>query len=875
MKRKLISVVLTLALLVSMTAFAATPVAADPGIKAITVPWNSANPSVPHYTYSGASVRLKGIARDIGTTNPMYRWDFGDGSPLTAWATITNPSNLGVAHTYTGSVGQLFIATLHVKNDDGGGEADQDMYRIKIYDETSSEDVKINMAIDEGLWYLHTTMSRNTFPGGAPGYGQPYGWWVDSSNVHAATGAAVDAFQVHGSKVNGDYDGDPYVETVQRALNYLLYYTYTMNISLQPAGDPDTNSNGIGLYTGSNYTYVAGICMVALASSGAPNRVAAVGGANVYGRTYADIVQDMVDYFAYGQVDAAYGVYRGGWRYGANNSSSDMSTTQWGPLGMKAAEDNMGAYVTVPPFVRTELAFYLTAAQNTALNNDNGGFAYTYVGGTHWYNVTKAGAGIICHEFLGTPLTDPEIESAIGFIYRHWNDTGTSWDHTKLHGNSYGMYAAMKAMRIPEPDILEVTEYDYAGSPPQQTSNSFDWYYTPAGQDPPYQGLATYCVNTQQTTGGDWGSWDDTVGSNRLYNAFATGWRVLILLKGVTTTPPVAEICDCGEQEYDLNQTINLDGSCSYHPDPTRSIVSYEWDLDNDGDFDDGSGVTATIPGGFPAEGYYTVRLRVTDDNPLPDGGPQTDIDVCQVWVHPPCHDPHADANGPYIGWVNLPVTFDGSGSWDPDSTVLTYEWDLDNDGLFGTDDDDCFGQSDDAVGVNPTWTWTAPYTGVIGLKVTDDGCYASSTNYTGYDVDYTTVEIGNHPPVSDPNGPYQAQPNATITLDGSGSYDPDPGDSIVLYEWDLDNDGQFDDATGVSTPFTVGASIGHVYDICLKVYDSYGEYDISCTTVMIMPPAVPSMNEWGMTAAMMVVAALGVLTLRRKRALAERAPGR
>jgi hypothetical protein len=234
-----------------------------------------------------------------------------------------------------------------------------------------------------------------------------------------------------------------------------------------------------------------------------------------------------------------------------------MSTAQWPPLGMLAAEENMNS--TVPEFVRTELEIWLNAAQNTALNNDNGGFAYILPNSTTWYNITKAAAGIICHEFLGTPLTDPRVESAIGFVYRHWNDTGTSWDHTKLLGNSYGMYGLMKAMRIPQPDILHVTEYDYTSG--TQTANDFDWYYTPAGQI--QQGMASYTVSTQQVDG----SWHDVVGSNQVFNAFCTGWRVLILLKGLTVIPPVAEICDCDEQEYNLNQDIHLDGSCSYHPD--------------------------------------------------------------------------------------------------------------------------------------------------------------------------------------------------------------------------------------------------------------------------------------------------------------------
>ena len=798
-----------------------------------------------HFTYDGAEITLKGIARGGATE---YRWDFGDGGS-TSWTAITDPYNLGIKHVYNGIVGQLFVATLYVRD---GLEETQDEYPIKIHESSDLSDpnqldVRINMAIDEGLWWLHRTTNRATYPAGSPGYEQPYGYWNDPGGYPLpATGTSLDAFQLHGSKANGDYDGDPYVETVQRALNYLLYNTYSYNISVQSAGDPDVNGNGIGLVANhssnlydSRQTYIGGICMVALASSGAPNRVASVGRRHaddkdyVYGRTYAEIAQDMVDFFAWGQVDSGSG--RGGWRYYANYPGSDMSTTQWPPLAMIAAElappTGMGS--TVPQFVRDELIHFLDYTQHTACDNNNGGFGYS--GDIDMPNCTKAAAGIICHEFLGTPLTDPKVESAIGFLYRHWNDTGGSWDYQRLLGNSYGMYGVMKATRIPgelevygHEDILRITEYDC--NIPSQTDNSFDWYY--ARDSEPRQGLAHYIVSTQQSDG----SWDDVPGPNPVYDAFCTGWRILILQR-VIRLVPVAVICDCDEQEYNFNQDIHLDGSCSFHPDPKRHIVTYEWDFDYDGVFEtDGTGVEATIVGGYSETGFYPVALRVWDDTP---GSPLSDIYVCEVNVHEPPHCPHAFAGGPYIGWINEPVTFDASSSWDPDNEIVSYEWDLDNDGLFGTEDDDCFGEADDAVGINPEWTWNAPYSGVIGLRVTD----AAGEFDPCSDIDYSTVDIGNHAPTSDPDGPYTASPESCVTLKGTGSSDPDPGDTIT-YAWDLDNDGEFDDCLEAECEFCVGPDIGMVYDICLKVTDSFGEYDLACTTVEIVPNLPPDCSE-------------------------------
>ena len=796
-------------------------------VEAICVPWES-NQGLPHSSYNGATVRLKAIARG----HPVeFRWDFGDGSPATPWTPVGNPYVLEAIHTYTGLPGSQYIATLYVR--DGSGAEDTDTYVTLIQESSDLSipdhvDVRINMAIDEGLWWLHKNMVRGDYSAAAPGYGEPYGYWVDSYPV-AATGAAVDAFQLFGSKANGDYDGDPYIETVQRALNYLLYNTYAFGIGPQAAGDPDSLDNNIGLVTNRNgnrydtrQTYIGGIGLVALASSGAPNRIATVGRTHVYGRPYHDIVQDMVDFFAWGQVDAGSG--RGGWRYYANYSNSDMSTTQWPPLGMLSAEQNMGSIV--PQFVRDELVFFLNYTQHTACDTYHGGFGYSF--DINYPNCTKAGAGIISHEFIGTPLDDRRVESALGYLYRHWNDTSGSWTNQRLLGNSYGMYGVMKALRLPQPDITHIYEYDCNA----QTANSFDWYYEPAAEG--REGLAQYLVRTQFADG----SWDDVPGPNPVYNAFATGWRVLILLPGVTIQPPRAVICDCDEQEYNLNQDIHLDGACAYHPDETRSVVTYEWDLDYDlGGFDvDATGTEAMIPGGFPTTGYYPVGMRVTDDNPDYLGGAQTDIGICEVYVHPPPHCPHAFAGGPYQGFIGTPLSLDASASWDPDNAIAAYDWDLDNDGLFGAEDSDCFGEPSDAVGLSPQWTWNAPYLGVIGLRVTD----AAGEFEPCSDYDYSTVEIGNHTPVSDPNGPYDAYIGDTITLDGTGSYDIDPGDTIILYEWDLDNDGTFFDCSGPICPFTAGTVVGMEHVVCLRVTDSFGEYDIACTTVTVIDNREP-----------------------------------
>ena len=63
--------------------------------------------------------------------------------------------------------------------------------------------------------------------------------------------------------------------------------------------------------------------------------------------------------------------------------------------------------------------------------------------------------------------------------------------------------------------------------------------------------------------------------------------------------------------------TVHLDGSTSTDPDPSSTITSYQWDLDDDGAYDDASGVTYNWPVTTP--GVYDVGLRVTSSNGLSD----------------------------------------------------------------------------------------------------------------------------------------------------------------------------------------------------------------------------------------------------------------
>ena len=78
--------------------------------------------------------------------------------------------------------------------------------------------------------------------------------------------------------------------------------------------------------------------------------------------------------------------------------------------------------------------------------------------------------------------------------------------------------------------------------------------------------------------------------------------------------------------------------------------------------------------------------------------------------------------------------------------------------------------------------------------------------------------------PVANPAGPYTTPEGSTLGLDGRPSA-PSQGRSIDTYEWDLDQDGAFDDATGPTPEVSVSQPVQGL--VGLRVVDSTGQEGI------------------------------------------------
>ena len=685
---------------------------ADPVVS--SVPWVATNPLIPHDIFSGESTRLKGTASDVDAGTLTYTWDFGDGSPV-ASGTVTNQYVVEANHTYTGVTGTVITATLTVKNGSTNKTGSAN-YFVQIQDKNL--DSEVNVAIDEGLWYLHKTQTKLTISG------LPGGYWPGSgvgNTTPSNTGQNVSAFLVNGHLPNGSAD-NPYTETVQRGMRR-MFNTLGITPSIpstetNPEGtfNPDANGNGCAVFAsaGGNPFYQSGMVMDAIVASGLQNEVVDVapftitncsgpGQTNNGSWTYADVVQDYTDYLSWCQYD---GVQGGGWRYSCE-SFPDGSVVQWAAVGLIAAERNFGTDVPQP--VKDHLKTWTDFAHNAA----TGVSGYTSQNPI-WGPYATTPSGTVQMVYNGQGRGNSLWDTSESFQRANWCNGGTTAG-TNIKYYYYGLFSFAKSMLLHDADGDGVSEpLDCLGP-----ANDIDWYAGETGQasscnvSEPCNGVARSLVNDQNASG----YWP---GRNywSTQNPYSTGWAIVMLNRTVFSSGLPVAVAQATPNPAVAGQTIVLDGSGSFHQDASKSIDSWEWDLDNDGVFD---ATGPTVSTSFPAIGNYPVTLRVTDDATPEEAD---DTTVLTILITTPPIAPTANADGPYVFCPQAqPWFMDGTGSVNPDEgvsepgqpgdTIQTYAWELNGDNAF----DDAFGPQPDV-----TAFFTAAGTGdyLVQLKVTD-----------------------------------------------------------------------------------------------------------------------------------------------------------
>lgn len=237
--------------------------------------------------------------------------------------------------------------------------------------------------------------------------------------------------------------------------------------------------------------------------------------------------------------------------------------------------------------------------------------------------------------------------------------------------------------------------------------------------------------------------------------------------------------------------------------DPDGGPLHFAWDLDADG-FDDGSGPSIG-PLAFEVPGTRSIRVMAADGEGEPvveelsvvigNRGPSADFDWAPATVE-----------------RRQPVTFT-SRATDPEGLDLAEQsWDLDGDGAY-----------DDAFGPTATTSFRKGGTHDVGLRVVDA--------HGGIAEVRIPIVLGNRPPTASFTvSPEQPGVGDTVEL-ASTSVDPD-GEELQS-TWDLDGDGEYDDAAGPGARVLVERT-GTV-SVGLRVVDDEGGVDISRRDIAVL----------------------------------------
>ncbi len=221
--------------------------------------------------------------------------------------------------------------------------------------------------------------------------------------------------------------------------------------------------------------------------------------------------------------------------------------------------------------------------------------------------------------------------------------------------------------------------------------------------------------------------------------------------------------------------------------DPGRDEITYEYDIDGDGEYDREGVELAEITVVFPDDALVALRVRVTDDQGLSsfrDHNLAINNDRPVIVV--------VTNSGPAFEGEEVVIDVEAV---DAGEDELTYSFDFDNDGAF-----DIVDQADSFAGT--VFDQQGEHT--VGVRVRDDD--------GGLRVDTTVVTVNNAAPTAEVVAPGVVDEGAVFEVCCPAE---DPGDDNLSYDWDLTGNGEYDQ---------LGA------EACQNAsFDDQGTFNISC----------------------------------------------
>ena len=251
---------------------------------------------------------------------------------------------------------------------------------------------------------------------------------------------------------------------------------------------------------------------------------------------------------------------------------------------------------------------------------------------------------------------------------------------------------------------------------------------------------------------------------------------------------------------------VNFDAAES-----TGQITRYNWQ------FGDGSsGTGKTIKHVFPAAGSYTVTLTIQDENGTTNS---TQMPVTLDNTTGENQAPRAElvVTSSPMGNAPLNVTFDASGSSDPENSSLTYSWDF-GDGMTATGEQQV------------THLYTAAGTYTAKVTVSDSqGATNSAASQPILVMAGDGTNTGAMPQAAIATNSYMGTPPVQVTFSGAGSKPSQQNGTISQYLWDFGDGTQ---GTGMEVRHTFSES-GR-FTIQLTVTDNNGKQATASTVLTV-----------------------------------------
>jgi len=413
--------------------------------------------------------------------------------------------------------------------------------------------------------------------------------------------------------------------------------------------------------------------------------------------------------------------------------------------------------------------------------------------------------------------TDVTFDSAGNYqIGLNVTDSYGGWNVTRevltVHIPPVAQFSYSPSLPVIDVGINESVNVSFNGVTSYDEDGTVEHYYWDLDDDSSFDDASGNITNHTFTAAGDYKIglkvYDNDGVSDTQYNTVDVNAR------------PVANYTYSPHRPLP-NVTITFNASVANDTDGT--IDNYAWDLDNDGSYDEGVG-NLTVNKSFPSPGIYVVSLNVTD-NQGTNGTYSENVTINSRPVANFSYTPPKPIKGET-------TTFNGSLSTDEVGNISSYTWSVSNLAI-----DSFSGEGNQIWNVN-----FAEYgNGTVTLNVTDNDRVWNTTS--------ENISVYARPVPQFTSSPAQPFRNETITFNASDSSDEDG--EITNYQWDLNGNGSYTDATGNVSTANFSSYGNHTIGLKITDDDSIAATLRKNVTVYVPPvanfsfdPAIPVINE-------------------------------